>query len=620
MSDARGEAARQAEAGAALFAQGRFEDAIRAWTRALRQDATQLQAYAGIGEAYLRLGLARPASMAFADLVKRAPGSPEAHYNLGNALAASGKLDEAVAAYREAVRLKPGFFEAWSNLGIPLYHLNRFEEALAAQDSALRLRRDDPGAHGNRGNALFALSRLEAAARAYKTSLVLAPSQAEAATSLGNLWKEQGRHEAALAAYRWARHAAPWHAAAGSNLILGLHYAENVSPDDILAEARDYAKRIEPLAAAPLFAASTDPFRRLRIGYVSGDLRRHPVGYFLSPVLANHDRAAFEIVCYSTNPVVDDMTRHLHGSTDHWRSLAGLSDEAAARQIAADQIDILVDLSGHTAFNRLPVFARRPAPVQASWLGFWGTTGLSAIESILSDDTAIAAGEDRFYSETVIRLPQGRFCYAPPDYAPEPVVPSGPITFGSFNNLSKVGPAVRQLWAGIVLDVPESRLVLKWSTLADPALRAALTAEFADAGIDPARLDLRGPSGHRDMLAEYGDIDIALDPFPFGGGLTSCEALWMGVPVVTMPGANPASRQSAGFLHAIGHEDWIAGSPEDYRRIAGALASDRARLADLRHSLRPAMAASPLCDGPGFTRALEQAYRALWRKAISANR
>lgn len=604
----------------ALFAQGRFEDAIRAWTRALRQNPELLQAYAGIGEAYLRLGLARPASMAFADLVKRVPGSPEAQYNLGNALAACGKLDEAVAAYREAVRLKPDFAEAWSNLGIPLYHLNRFEEALAAQDSALRLRRDDPGAHGNRGNALFALSRLEAAARAYKTSLVLAPSQAEAATSLGNLWKEQGRHEAALAAYRWARLAAPFHAAAGSNLILGLHYAEGVTQEDILAEARDFAKRFEVPAATPLFAAPADPFRRLRIGYVSGDLRRHPVGYFLSPVLSSHDRASFEIVCYSANPIVDDMTRQLHGWSDHWRTLAGLSDEAAARQIAGDRIDILVDLSGHTAFNRLPVFARRPAPVQASWLGFWGTTGLSAIGAILSDDTAIAAGEDRFYSETVIRLPQGRFCYAAPDYAPEPVIRTGPVTFGSFNNLSKVGPAVRRLWIEILLHVPESRLVLKWSSLADPALRAALTAEFAEAGIDPGRLDLRGPSAHRDMLAEYGDIDIALDPFPFGGGLTSCEALWMGVPVVTMPGANPASRQTAGFLRAIGHEAWIAGSPEEYRRIARSLATDRDGLTASRHGLRPAMAASPLCDGPGFTRALEQTYRALWHKAVSARR
>jgi predicted O-linked N-acetylglucosamine transferase (SPINDLY family) len=614
MSDA------EVEAGAVLFSVGRFEDAIRAWTRALRQDPSRLQAYAGIGEAYLRLGLSRPASMAFADLVKRAPTDPHAQFSLGVALAGSGKLDEAIAAYREAIRLKPDFFEAWTNLGIPLYHVNRFEEALAVQDSALRLRPDDSGAHGNRGNALFALGRLDAAARAYRTALALDPSQVEAATSLGNLWKEQGRHDQALTLYRLARHAAPWHEAAGSNLILGLHYAEDVSQAEILVEARDYARRFQPPPMAPLFARPADPFRRLRIGYVSGDLRRHPVGYFLSPVLTSHDRAGFEIVCYSAHPIVDDMTRHLHGLSDHWRNLTGLSDEAAARQIATDQIDILVDLSGHTAFNRLPVFARRPAPVQASWLGFWGTTGLAAIDAILSDDNSIAAGEDCFYSETVIRLPQGRFCYAPPDYAPEPVLPSGPLTFGSFNNLSKVGPAVRSLWAEILLEVPGSRLVLKWSSLADPALRAALTADFAGAGVDPGRLDLRGPSAHRAMLAEYGDIDIALDPFPFGGGLTSCEALWMGVPVVTMPGANPASRQTAGFLSAIGHREWVAASPDDYRRIARELAANRAGLAELRHGLRPAMAASPLCDGPGFTRVLEQAYRALWHKAVSARR
>ncbi len=592
-----------------LFAQNRFEDAIRAWTRVLRADPSQLQAYAGIGEAYLRLGLPRPATMAFADLVKRAPSSPEAHYNLGIALAATGKLDEAIAAYREAVRLAPHFFEAWSNLGIPLYHLNRFGEALAAQDSALRLRPDHAGAHANRANALFALGRLDEAVRAYRTALALDPAQVEAANALGNLRKEQGRNQEALAAYRLAYRAAPWHAPAASNLILGLHYAEGVTAEAILAEALDYAERFEPKA---LPAPRTISSGRLRIGYVSGDLKRHPVGYFLSPVLSHHDRAAFEIICYSTNPVADDMTQQLHGLSDHWRNIAGAADEAAARQIAEDRIDILVDLSGHTAFNRLPLFARRPAPVQVSWLGFWGTTGLAAIDAILSDHTTIAEGEERFYREKIVRLPQGRFCYAPPDYAPEPAASrSGPPVFGSFNNLSKIGPAVRRLWADVLRRVPESRLVLKWSTLADPALRAAVAAEFAGLGIDPARLDLRGPSPHRDMLAEYGDIDVALDPFPFGGGLTSCEALWMGVPVVTLPGANPASRQTLGFLRAIGREEWAAATAEDYGRIAADLAADRRDW-----GLRQAVAASALCDGPGFTRSLEAAYREL----VSARR
>jgi len=592
-----------------LFTQNRFEDAIRIWTRALRADPSLLQAYAGIGEAYLSLGLPRPASMAFADLVKRAPASPEARYYLGVALTGAGKLDEAIAAYREAVRLKPAFFEAWADLGIPLYHLNRFEEALAAHQSALRLRPNHAGAHGNRGNSLFALGRLDEAVRAYRIALSLDPTQVEAANALGNLRKEQGRHEEALSAYRLASRAAPWHAPAASNLILALHYTEGVTAETILAEALDYAKRFEPPALPSPRAVSS---QRLRIGYVSGDFRRHPVGYFLSPVLANHDHTAFETFCYSVNPVADDMTQHLHGLSDHWRSLAGVPDEAAARRIAEDRIDILVDLSGHTAFNRLPLFARRPAPVQVSWLGFWGTTGLSAIDAILSDGTTIAEGEERFYRERIVRLPRGRFCYAPPDYAPEPfALRSGPPVFGSFNNLSKVGPAVRRLWADLLRQLPDSRLVLKWSTLADPAQRAAVSSEFAEAGIDPARLDLRGPSFHRDMLAEYGDIDVALDPFPFGGGLTSCEALWMGVPVVTLPGANPASRQTLGFLRAIGHEDWAASSPRDYIRIAADLAVNRRDW-----NLRQAVADSSLCDGPGFTRALEAVYRDL----VSAHR
>jgi predicted O-linked N-acetylglucosamine transferase (SPINDLY family) len=386
----------------------------------------------------------------------------------------------------------------------------------------------------------------------------------------------------------------------------------------LLAESRRFAERLETSDQPCFVARPDDPERRLRVGYVSGDFCRHPVGYFLDAVLSAHDPAAVEVYAYSNSAFADDLTDRLRGLAAHWRSLAGLSDAAAAALVAGDGIDILIDLAGHTARNRLPMFARRPAPVQATWLGFWSTTGLSAMDYILTDATTVRPAEESGYSERVLRLPGCRFCYTPPDYAPPPVPPpmlaGRGVTFGSFNNLSKIGPEVVRLWATVLRTVPGARLLLKWRSLLDPIARRRVIDAFAAEGIATDQLDLRGPSPHPAMLAEYGDMDIALDPFPFSGGLTSCEALWMGVPVVTLPGAAPASRQTLGFLRALGLDEWAAASTADYRRIAAALAADGHRLAAHRRDLRRRMAESALCDGPAFTRQVEAAYRAMWRR------
>jgi protein O-GlcNAc transferase len=589
-----------------LFRQGRLEEAIRAWREALRRDPTLAQPYAGLGLACYRLGRPDEAAAAFRGLVRLIPHDAEGHDNLGIALIAAGRFAEAAASCREAVRLRPDDAQYRCNLGVPLYYLDRFADALAAYDGALAIRPDHAGAHGNRGNALFALGRLDEAERAYRAAIASFPGNVEVWTSLGNLLKELGRYEESLAAYRTGQHAAPVHPPAASNLVMALHYAAGITAEQILREAKAVGARFG--TARP--AMPRQPGGRLRVGYVSGDLRRHPVGYFLAPVLAAHDRSGFEIFCYSANARSDDMTEALRRSADHWRDIVALSDDRAARLIGEDGIDVLVDLSGHTAFNRLPLFARRAAPLQLTWMGFWGTTGVAAIDAILADATMIAPGEERFFSERVVRLPHGRFCYAPPAYAPEPGTRTGAIAFGSFNNLSKVGPAVRLLWAEILRAVPESKLVLKWSSLEDSGLRQRLLAEFA---VAPDRIELRGASPHAEMLAQYGDIDIALDPFPFSGGVTTCEALWMGVPVVTLPGEGAASRQTLGFLRAIGRTEWAARSAEDYVRIASGLAADRGRLDEIRMGLRRQVAGSPLCDGQGFTRALEAAYRGLWR-------
>ena len=350
---------------------------------------------------------------------------------------------------------------------------------------------------------------------------------------------------------------------------------------------------------------------------MSADFGRHPVGYFLAPLLARHDRDRLAVVCYSGVMQEDDLTQRFRSQASGWRKIAGMSEAALAEQVRADGIDILIDLAGHTAGNRLRAFARRPAPVQATWLGYWFTTGLAAIDYALMDETTVPPGEERHFVETVIRLPS-RFCYAPPAHAPEvgppPLLARGAPTFGSFNNLAKLTPEVAALWARVLHAVPGARLVLKWATLADPGRRRRIEEMFGSHAIAPERLDLRPRSEHAAMLAEYADIDVALDPFPFTGGLTSCEALWMGVPVVTLPGERPVSRQTLGFLDLVGLSDMLAARDADsYVAIAAGLVADPERLAALRAGLRARMAASRLCDGPAFAREFEAALRGMWR-------
>ncbi len=350
----------------------------------------------------------------------------------------------------------------------------------------------------------------------------------------------------------------------------------------------------------------------MKIGYVSGDFRRHAVANFLLPILENHDRAAFEIHCYSNNPWDDDVTERLTEASDHWHRISGLDDEEAAGLVAGDGIDLLVDLSGHTAYNRLLLFARQPAPVQATWFGYLGSTGVEAIRFKLVDAITDPPGEaDAHYSEQLIRLERGTFCYRPIDEAPPPMArPLGPVRFGSFNNPAKLSTGTLDLWSGVLDAVEGAELVLKGRSFADPLVRRTLLKRFQERGIAEERIVLlehiAAPQAH---MAAYGDVDIALDPFPYNGVTTTCEALWMGVPVVTLLGDRHSGRIGASFLSRIGLEDLIAREPEDYIRIAAGLAQDEGRRAELRRHLRDRMVVSPLCDGVEFTRALEVAYR-----------
>jgi predicted O-linked N-acetylglucosamine transferase (SPINDLY family) len=383
----------------------------------------------------------------------------------------------------------------------------------------------------------------------------------------------------------------------------------------------DFAKRWEaPLATlVQPHPHDRSPERRLKIGYVSSDFRQHSVAWFIEPVLAHHDRERFEIFCYANLFQEDAVTERLKAHADHWRKIYGLPDELAAQQIRADQIDILVDLNGHTAENRLLVFARKPAPVQVTWLGYPNTTGLSAMDYRLTDGFADPVGmTEPFHSETLIRLPECFSCYQPPRDAPAvselPAKEKGYITFGSFNKLTKVTPEVMATWARILQAVPGSRLALQSAGLGEDAMQQMVREAFAGLGITPERLELHGHDrSQKTHLERYRNIDIGLDPFPYNGTTTTCDALWMGVPVVTLAGKVHAGRVGVSQMSNLGLTELIGQTPEEYVAIATRLATDRERLGALRKELRSRMTASPLMDAPRFTTNLEQAYRGMWK-------
>ena len=594
---------------------GRMAEAERFYRRALQADPRHADALHWLGVMAGEAGRPDIALQLIDQALAEKPLYSEAHTHRAVTLLALGRLPEAADSYRKAVSQKRDNAAAWYGLGGALRELNQLGESASAYRRAIALNPKWAEAHNNLAVTLQKHGRFEEAVTAYRKALALAPNYPQMHYNLGSALMAQRDLAGALACFDKALTLDPGYAEALGNRLLCLNYSPDVTPQALLDAHRDWERRYGGRAAQAL-ANDRDPVRRLRIGFVSGDFQTHPIGYFLTQALEARDRTAVEVFCYSNDIFADAATARFQTLADHWRVIAQSNDEQAAAAIRQDRIDILFDLSGHTDKNRLGLFALKPAPLQASWLGYPGTIGLAAIDYLIMDADTVPPGAEAWFAEAVARMPHGRFCYAPPDYAPDVVVPpsSRPVTFGSFNNVTKVGPDVVRLWARVLQAVPGSRLLLKWKTLSERGVRHQLRAEFAAAGIDKNRVEWRASTPHPKMLAEYGDVDIALDPFPFCGGLTSAEALWMGVPVVTLPGDRPASRQTLGFLNQIGLRELAATSGDEYVRIATELAADPVRRAELRRGMRARISASPMCDGALQARGLEAAARQMWRR------
>jgi predicted O-linked N-acetylglucosamine transferase (SPINDLY family) len=594
-----------------------LDEAIAAYREAIVLQPDYPEAHNNLGNALRSSGQLEAAVSACRRALALRPAYPEAHNNLGNVLKDQGQLDEAIAAYRRALTLRPDYAEAHNNLGTAFGQKGQLDEAIAALRQAVALHPAFPEAYSNLGNAQRDKGRLDEAIAAYRQALVLQPNLAEAHSNLGNALKEEGQLDEAITAFRRALALRPDYPEAHSNLIFCLNYSPEHDVSGIAAEARRWnAAHAEPLRPRiKPHRNERSPQRRLRIAYISPDLREHAVARFLLPLLANHDHKAHEIFAYADVAAPDATTRQLRLFTDHWRSIVGLSDEQVADVIRRDGIDILVDLALHTAGNRLLVFARKPAPVQVTYLAYAGTSGLSTMDYRLTDPFLDPPGSnDGHYSEKSFRLPKTYWCYAPTC----PEIPVGPlsalegrgVTFGSLNNFSKINASVLDLWLKILHAVPDSRLVLHAN---EGSHRQRILDLLARAGIAPERLSFTGRRPIADYYRGYHEIDIALDPFPFAGGTTSCDALWMGVPLVTLSGQTPVSRAGLSLLSNLGLPELVAHTAEDYVRIAVNLAGDLPRLAELRASLRARMEASPLMGSLAFTRDIETAYRIMWR-------
>ncbi len=541
-----------------------------------------------------------------------------------DAALAQGDHAGALRLYQQVLAIQPEHQDAWGKLGFCQATLGQNEPSAHSFGMLARLAPDSRTAHANLGHLALLGLELTRAVSHYRRALSCPPdanpatSDAALNSSLGFALMRQGLPDAAIACLRQSLRQQPENITAVTHLLLAMQYSALTKPDELFMQFRRWSEQHEhPLLPLHQPHGNTpDPTRRLRIGYVSGDFAAHAVANFIEPVLRHHQRSDFNIFCYSNRSKDDDYTPELRALSDHWREVHTLDDEAMSNQIRADAIDILVDLSGHTEGNRLRLFARKPAPVQMTWLGYPATTGLQSIDYRITDGVADPSPlADQYHSERLLRLPRSQWCYRParhaPPLSPLPALASGRIMFGSLNNLAKLNEQTLRLWARVLQALPAAGITVV--SVTDVPSRHRVANALIEYGAAPAQVRILGPLEETGFWRIREEIDIVLDAFPYNGTTTTCEALWSGLPVITLAGAYGAARNSASLLSAVGLEDLIARDQADYVAIAAHLAADIPHLAGLRAGMRQRMLDAGLCDGARFTRDLESLYRLAWQ-------
>ena len=599
---------------------GDKEGAVAAYRQAIEMNPALASAQNNLAVTLCEIG--RPAEAL--ELLDRAllvvPDEGWVHVNRGNVLKEMKRFSDAVAAYDRALQIDPNMSEGWNNLSDALQLSGDNPQAVAAAERALALAPEDPEVMNTLGTLYALAKRPQEAELMLRRALAIRPDNAVYWLNLGNALPAV---EGKVACMKKALELRPGFEQAQSNLVFNLNYLPDLTPGDLLREARRYGELVASRVQAKThWVNDRTPDRGLRIGLVSADLCQHPVTYFLEATLMAAREKDFVWIAYSGAEKEDEVTARIRTCFDEWRDARQMTDNDLIQQIIDDRIDLLIDLSGHTAGHRLPVFAAKPAPVQATWLGYVGTTGIDAIDYLIADPHVLPLGEASQSCEQPWRLPECYMSFTRPPFTLElsepPLLKNGYPTFGCFNNLFKVNDRVLDLWARVLLEVPDARLLMRAKQFSDAAVYQHVLSRFTRVGIDAARLEFGGSLSSREAgMAEYARIDIALDPFPYTGATTSVEALWMGVPVLTLKGDRFIARVGESFNRNLGLDDWIAPDADDYVRRAARLCRDTDTLKRLRRSLRERGAASPLGNPIWFANQLETALRGMWRNYCS---
>lgn len=636
--------------GVVLASQKQFDQAIDAYRRALELRPDSPDALNHLGLALKEKGDWEGANSALRKAIELRPKFAAAHNNLGAVLEASGELSSAIEAYRHAVSLQPNYVQALANLGRSLCKAGQYEPSIVELRRAVSLAPNWADGFICLGNTFREYGRLDEARQAMERALAINPQNTEACANLAVIHQERrevdpaidlcrralalrpelpqalnnlgrslldaGLIDEAIASYRESEAIGP-SPTTGSNLLFALHLHPDSDPQSLReAHARwnsTYAATLAPPTLS--FPKDRNPDRTLRVGFVSPDFHNHPVGRFMLPLLEHHDRTQLKALCYSDSRQSDNLNRRLRTVADAWHDTARLSDDRLANLIRSDRIDILVDLALHTEGNRLLVFARKPAPVQTTYLAYCSSSGLATMDYRLTDPYLDPSGSDEsIYCERSIRI-ESYWCYSPPAESPPvgplPALQNGFVTFGCLNSFQKVSGPLLRLWIRILQNVPNSRLMLHSY---EGSHRRRVLDLFITEGVDPNRISFVGPQPTPDYFRQYNAIDIALDTFPYTGGTTTCDALWMGVPAITLVGKTAVSRGGASILTNAGLSDYIANTPQQYIESSIRIALNVQRLAELRAQLREQMQNSRLMDAPRFAREMERAFRQMWRE------
>ena len=597
----------------------RVEIGIQLISQAIRLKGDVAAFHCSLGNALVAQGQAEQARQSFARALELQPVFPEAQISLANLHRSLGELNQAVRQYEAMIAAGVNAALAHNNLGAILFDQARVAEAIVHLTEALRQNPELAEAHNNLGNAFRETGRLDEAVRHYQEAIRLKPGYAGALSNLAGALKTRGKIPEAIESYKAAISLKPDFTEAHNNLIMLLGYSAEVPHTDLVDQARRFNDEVAaPLLRVRPFVNPPDPGRRLRIGYVSGDFRDHAVNYFFEPLLAHHDKGNFEFFAYANMHTEDAITARLKPGFDHWRNIRALGQDAAADLIESDGIDILVDMSGHMSGNRLLIFARKPAPIQATWLGFTTTTGVKAIDYRITDVYADPPGmTEHLNTETLWRLPAIFSCYQPRADIADPIDhpprdDNGFITFGCFNNFTKVTDGTLKCWAEILGRASDARLLLEIVGIDSEDFRRETQARLARLGLPLDRVILE-PRRRSNQYVLYNKIDIALDPFPFNGGTTTMDALWMGVPVISLAGEYFTARMGVTILNNVGLSEVLAENEAAYVDLAVGLATDPARLRAIRHNLRQKMNDSRMMDFSAFARDIEAAYRGMWQ-------